>query len=529
MPKSASTLYAVIYVPFYGLQSARVNPLMEMDGLDQGALKQSSFQALDSPFSSDQGSWNLPAALLEADGLHVSELNQSAELAGIQPGASTTQALARCPELVFYARSVTQEKRLQESLLQLVYRHSPFIENSGPGICTLDLRGKKNRKHHSWLQELLTQIRLLGLKAQAGVGLNPEIAFQAAKIANPILEIDDTLRQSLPLESLTSSPYLLDILKSWGIRTLGALIRLPREEIGQRLGLEGLSLWDRAAGRSANVLRLVKPPEAFDESIEFEQSLETLEPVLFVLRRFLEKLSLRIESLYLMVGELRLTLLLEDKETVVRTLRIPAPTREVETLFRVASQYLETLQTEAPVTGFQLEAMPSRAHDYQFDLFQGGLKDPNRFFQTLARLAALVGNDRVGVPHNIDTHRPDSVCLEMPELNWGQQETTRGSRSAVNDARGMDVGPKIGSGLRRYRPGIAAEVELSQGKPVALRSSIVTGRILEIRGPWKLSGHWWDLSRWENQEWDIELDNGGLYRLVQSGGGGGWHVSGVYD
>jgi protein ImuB len=522
MPKFENSLFAVIYIPFYGLQSAQINSFNRTHSLNDKSLKQSSFYLAGSRFedemnlsSIDDVSWNDPAALLDSDSVHIIELNPAAERAGVQLGTSTSQALARSPELVLYARSISQEQRLEESLLQIVYRYSPFIENSGPGICTLDLRGKKGRKHQHWLQELLVQIRLLGLRAQAGVGSNPEIALQAAMIANPILEIDSLLRQSLPLESLTSSHYLLDILKSWGIRTLGALARLPREEIGERLGLEGLSLWDRAAGRSNNVLRLVKPPETFDESIDFEQSLETLEPVLFILRRFLEKLALRIESVYLLVGELRLTLSLENGEQIVRTLQIPAPTRKVETLFRIAAQYLETLQTTAPVTGFQLQAIPSRPHDYQFDLFQGGLKDPNRFFQTLARIAALVGNDRVGIPQKIDTHRPDSVRLQMPELDWGEEKSQLGSA------------PRIGPGLRRYRPGIVADVELNQGKPVAVRSLMMKGRILQIRGPWKLSGNWWDFSRWESQEWDIELDTGGLYRLVQTPGH--WEVVGMYD
>jgi hypothetical protein len=55
---------------------------------------------------------------------------------------------------------------------------------------------------------------------------------------------------------------------------------------------------------------------------------------------------------------------------------------------------------------------------------------------------------------------------------------------------------------------------LSDGKPVLLQSSLISGRILEARGPWKLSGNWWDRTRWQTQEWDIALDNGGLYRIA---------------
>jgi protein ImuB len=512
MHKNEITCFAVIYIPFYALQCARQKYVFEKRALERRSLDQLSVNVGEAETfrvgeqgTGDDASAGFPIALLDLDGIHVIELNQIAEDAGIQSGMSTSQALARACELVLYKRSPTIEQHLQDTMLQLVYHYSPFIEHSAPGIYTLDLRGKRIRTHSLWLRELLAQLRSIGLTAQAGVGLNPEIALQAAKIADPILEIleDGNLLQSLKLETLAPSPFLLDILKNWGVRTLGALTRLPREEIGERLGLEALALWDRAAGRSTKMLRLVQPPETFEESIDFEQPLETLEPLFFILRRFLERLTLRTESIYLLIAELHLRLNLEDGEKMVRILQIPASTRDVEMLFGIAAQYLETLQTKAPVTGFHLEAKPSRPAGHQFDLFQGGLKDPNRFFQTLARLAALVGNEKVGIPQRIDTHRPDSLQMLMPELGWSRKNRSKSRH------------PQIGPGLRRYRPGMAVRVELNDGKPVLLQSNLIAGRILEARGPWKLSGNWWDRTRWETKEWDVALDNGGLYRIAQ--------------
>jgi protein ImuB len=513
MHKVETHCFAVIYIPFYSLQCAQQKRVLQSYNPNRMSPRQLSLDVIETAIPGtaqqniiDDPSLDIPAALLAHDGIHVIELNPAAERAGILPGVSTSQAIARAADLVLYPRTLSNEQHLQNTLLQLVYRYSPFIENSAPGICTLDLKGKRTLKHQLWLRELLTKLRSVGLKAQAGVGPNPEIAFQAAKIADPILEIsqDNHLLQSLPLESLAPSPFLLDIMKSWGVRNLGALTRLPREEIGQRLGLEGLSLWDRAAGRSTSVLQLVQPPETFEESIDFEQHLETLEPLLFIVRRFLETLSLRIESVYLLIAELHLTLTLENGEKLVRILQIPAPTRNVDTLFDIAAQYLETLQTTAPVTSFHLEVIPSRPSGHQFDLFQGGLKDPNRFFQTLARLAALVGNEKVGIPQKIDTHRPDSLRMLMPEFDWSRGRITK---------KGY---PKTGPGLRRYRPGVAADVQLNDdGKPTLIQSSVISGKILEARGPWKLSGNWWDPTRWEAKEWDIALDNRGLYRIAQ--------------
>jgi protein ImuB len=514
MHKIETHCFAVIYIPFYSLQCAQQKHAWQSCNPHRMSPRQLSLDVIETAVPGtaqqnivDDPSFDISAALLAHDGIHVIELNPAAERAGIRPGVSTSQAIARAADLVLYPRTLSYEQHLQNTLLQLVYRYSPFIENSAPGICTLDLKGKRTRRHQLWLRELLTKLRSVGLKAQAGIGPNPEIALQAAKIADPILEIsqDSHLLQSLPLESLAPSPFLLDIMKSWGVRNLGALTRLPREEIGQRLGLEGLSLWDRAAGQSNSVLQLVQPPETFEESVDFEQPLETLEPLLFIVRRFLETLSLRIESVYLLIAELHLTLTLENGEKLVRILHIPAPTRNVDTLFGIAAQYLETLQTAAPVTSFHLEVIPSRPSGHQFDLFQGGLKDPNRFFQTLARLAALVGNEKVGIPQKIDTHRPDSLQMLMPEFDWARGRIKK---------KGY---PKTGPGLRRYRPGVPADVQLNDdGKPTLIQSSVISGKILEARGPWKLSGNWWDPTRWEAIEWDIALDHRGLYRIAQS-------------
>ena len=54
------------------------------------------------------------------------------------------------------------------------------------------------------------------------------------------------------------------------------------------------------------MLKFVQPPETFDESFEFDHEIETAEPLLFMLRRFLEQFSFRLSSIYLIVRELTL-------------------------------------------------------------------------------------------------------------------------------------------------------------------------------------------------------------------------------
>ena len=106
-------------------------------------------------------------------------------------------------------------------------------------------------------------------------------------------------RSASPKDRQAEIRQILEILHKWGIHTLGQFAALDRDELGARLGSEAARLWDRANGKTTRLLKLVQPPESFAESFEFENEIETAEPLLFMLRRFLEQLSVRLNAIYL--------------------------------------------------------------------------------------------------------------------------------------------------------------------------------------------------------------------------------------
>src|SRR5260370_40441051 len=103
-----------------------------------------------------------------------------------------------------------------------------------------------------------------------------------------------------------STAEILGILHKWGIHTLGQLAVLDKEELRNRLGADAVRLWERANGTATRLLKFVQPPETFDESFEFDHEIEAAEPLLFMLRRFLEQLALRLSGIYLVAKELTL-------------------------------------------------------------------------------------------------------------------------------------------------------------------------------------------------------------------------------
>jgi protein ImuB len=375
-----------------------------------------------------------------------------------------------------------------------------------------------------WADKIIDALAQLQLFAQVGVAQTPHLALQAAKSARPFLQVQDadTFISALPIARLDPPSEISEILERWGVRTVGAYLALGKDKIAERLGPDAVELFDLASARQVRPLRLVTPAETFEEAIEFEEPIETLQPLLFILRRFIEQLALRLEAVYLAVREIELRLGLCSGETYQKLFRIPAPTREVETLFRTLYTHLESARTDAPICSLRLSFKPSRPRQDQFSLFETVLRDPNQFHETLARLGALLGNGRVGTPFLKDTHKPDVFQMDPTALcdnRDNQPGRTPRDTTPENPAQGL--------AMRRFRPPLPATVEMRNEQPAVVNCPLFAGAIVEARGPWRLSGGWWESTGWQRQEWDVETRDGELYRLVQQNEE--WVVEGVLD
>src|SRR5438876_3641222 len=241
------------------------------------------------------------------------------------------------------------------------------------------------------------------------------------------------------------------ILHKWGIHTLGHLAALDKQELGTRLGPEAVCMWEHANGRSNRVLKLVRPPESFEESFEFENEIETAEPLLFMLRRFLEQLAVRLGAIYLVAKELTLRITFGNKQTYERVFKIPQPTNDVDLLFRMLQTHLENFKSDHPIIAVALGAQPIKHAREQFGLFETTLRNPHQLSETLARLTALLGADRVGTPVLEETHRPDAFCMEPFAWQAVESAVPNGELpDTLRTARATKIA------LRRFRPAATA-------------------------------------------------------------------------
>src|SRR5438477_11080233 len=333
---------------------------------------------------------------------------------------------------------------------------------------------------------------------------------------------------------------IMAILHKWGIHTLGQLAALDKEQLGARLGPEAVRMWERANGQSNRVLKLIRPPESFEESFEFEHEIETAEPLLFMLRRFLEQLAVRLSAIYLVAKELTLRITFSnsrqdepavaEKQGYERVFKIPQPTNDVDLLFRMLQTHLENFRSEHPIVAVALNVQPIKPAKEQFGLFEITLRNPHQLSETLARLIALLGADRVGTPVLEETHQPDAFRVEP--FAWAVASDSSTGASAKEDVPSGQPSHALRTArstaaLRRFRPAVSASLLLDEDTLAHVRSAEISGKIINQRGPYFLSGNWWDEKSWARAEWDVHLESSDLIRVHEAEGT--WKVDGIYD
>jgi protein ImuB len=458
--------------------------------------------------------------------------NLAARAALVELGMTAPQAVARCPQLLVRTPKPVADTEASAALLAVAFTIAPTIEDTAPGVCTIDLKGAEPSASERAAAAAIRELDALGFEAAAGIAETPLLALYACRSlvarvaaaslppnvpASHVLVVRDpaSFLGPLPLSAGDPSSEIRDLLSRWGLRTFGDLTTLRRDDIGRRLGPEGLALWDRALGGEPRPLRPVIPAQTFTASFDFEDEVETLEPLLFMLRRFLERLALELRVAGFVAASLDLALKLSDDAAHERSFRLPEPTADVEILFRTLYTHLESLRTDASISGLRLTLSPTRPLVRQQGLFETGLRDPHGFAETLARVGAIVGSDRVGVPRREDSYRPDAIRLDVPP-------------AVVAPPVPPSIHPPIGLPLRRFRPPLAARFELSEGRPTYVWTDRFAGAISVVKGPWQSSGDWWQGDRaWRRTEYDIALETGGLYRVVYADTS--WWIEGEYD
>ncbi len=502
-------------------------------------------------------------------------VNECAARLSIVPGMTKTQA-ELCSELVLRPRSPLQESSTHAAMLDCAQSFSPCGEDTACDTTIFDLSGMGSLfgslPKISWA--IADRAAALRLSANIATASNPDAALIAArgfpgvtiilagKEAEQLgsLPIKVLFNDRLEAEEKDSANRLLETLDRWGIRSLRALAALPEVSLSERLGQQGLHLQKLARGAASRTLVPVDAPLIFEEAVELEHPIVLLEPLAFLLNRLLDQLCARLGSRALATQELRLALelsnltgmedefensgipsesdgstnfqatqIISSRQTqFVRKLSLPLPMLDAKVFLKLLQLDLNAHPPGAPIIKIHLSAEPARPRSAQGGLFLPPSPEPEKLELTLARIAGIVGEQRVGAVELLDTHHPEGFRMRRFVAEVARRAPQKKTPDSVEAQSAVTA-------LRRFRPPLRANMTLEDGQPLRMhcpKRKEVQGEVLWKAGPWRFSGDWWDRDAWSHDEWDLALRNGeaiAFYRLVHDLLGGGWFVEGTYD
>ena len=327
------------------------------------------------------------------------------------------------------------------------------------------------------------------------------------------------------------------------MKTLGELAALPSADLVSRLGRPALAWQAMARGEDLRPLVPMLEEERFEASLDLEWPIADLEPLSFVLTRLLEPLSTRLERRDRGAAVLHVLLRLVTRdqtslgrETSVRRLELPTPMRDVRALRTLALLDLEARPASAAIDRVTIVIDPTPGRVVQHTLYTRAQPAPEQLSTLLARLGALMGEDRFGAPAAVDTDRPGAFAMTAFVTDHNDQRRTRGTRGedVVEKPSAGSAGSALNvvSALRRCRQPVPARVAVVNDRPVRVttdRRGFTGGAVTHCAGPWRTSGHWWATSSWDRDEWDVSLSDGAVYRVFRDRGAGRWFIDAIVD
>jgi protein ImuB len=374
---------------------------------------------------------------------------------------------------------------------------------------------------------------------------------------------------------------MMETFVRWGVRTLGDLAALPPAQLSARLGQPGVRLQRLARGEDTGPLVPLVPEESFEAHLDLEWPIEGLEPLSFVLGRLLDPVCAQLERRGRAAAVLTTSLRLVSRETHVRSLQLPAAMRDARVLRTLALLDLEFHPPGAGIDGVTVRVEPTPGRVLQFSLLERALPAPEQLSTLVARLSALMGQDRCGSARTVDTHRPGAFAM----VPFAVEQTAAVAapdallESVTSRDGGAGASVAVAPALRRFRHPLPIRVQLAGARPARVaadRTGIPTGHVEMAAGPWRSSGDWWAIETgregrfgadrlrdtptadaasrdtnardsraggpvvhlahpsarpqaWNRDEWDVALDDGTLCRIYRDRDGRGWFMEGCWD
>ena len=440
----------------------------------------------------------------------VCSLNRPAARMGAMAGMTRLEAESLAG-LRLIKRSIETEAAARAVFLECAAKFSPRIEdacrqagNEAACAFVLDTAGTERLfgPPQRFAVRLREDLAAAGFRASVAVSANYDAARMKAASINGIAVIPEGAEAEaltkLPITALSLGEEYAATFALWGIGTLDELAALPEAELVARVGPQSRRWHALARGAAEHTFAPIEQEFSLQEFCEFESPVEQIDSLLFMGARMIDCLVSRAAGRALAISSLAAHMELEDGRTHVRAVRPAVTTADRKFLLKLLQLEIGAHPPQTAVVSLMLRAEAGAQSKVQLGLFAPQTPEPSRLDVTLARLRAMVGEERVGSPVLEDTHRADAFHMEGFALPYLKNETLN-----IHRVRKADTEACPRMALRRVRPPRPIRVAFRGMKPTVFRDEGHTYQIAAAYGPWRTSGCWWALDAWDTEEWDV--------------------------
>ena len=475
------------------------------------------------------GHWDdAPIVLAELGGPKTSAgrrrlraVSAAAGRAGIRAGMTIAEARAMCAELQEYPwDDVAVDGATMEMTAQLLEASPQVAPVAGtPGMWWVGASGFGGRAGERELAYALRRIAARWHPRSRIAIADSCVAARAATWAGTSFQQHGDDRSLIcivphghdagylgpaPLALVPMGDELRMALQALGLRTVGSFAALSPEDVERRWGNEGLTAWRLARGDDPRRPVLARVADFPLVEAELPMPATTMEPILFLVRAALERLTTQLISRGQAVAALSITLSLDDgrgalpanalvrAHTVTREVRLARPVARPAPLFERCRALLDSWSLSAPAIGVGVAIVAAAPlSGEQGDLLETTWRDAAAVDAALARLRAELGPNVVVRPVARDAHAPERAGTWV-ESEVAESATPRRATAESATARSTTATSATDPAIRLLESPESVFVVCDDGVP---RAVTWRGRRLTIEravGPERLSGDWWD-------------------------------------
>ena len=452
-------------------------------------------------------------------------LDRGAVAAGLHSGQPLGDARAILPSLRSLPADPAAERRTLERLAGWCGRYSPWTApatddaDDGSGAIWLDITGCAHLcgGEAALAGDLTGRLAAAGYETRAAIADTAGAAWAVCRFATDDAAPTRIVTRGgarralapLPAAALRLAPETTATLDALGLRSIAALLDLPRDAVAERFGDEIAARLDAALGAVNEPIGPEAPQAPCFARIDFAEPVGRAGDIAAALDRLLDKL---VRDLDLGGrGARRLELSLFEPAGHVRRFAIGTgrASRDAGHLARLFAAPLDSVETEygietmtlaAPVTE-PLAPRQTAFHEREAGGDAGALID---------RLANRLGGGRVIRFAPRESHLPERAAVATPALD-----------KAVETSAAWPAPPRPVRLLAPPEP-IEAMAPVPDDPPVMFRWRRVRRRVVRAEGPERIAPEWWRMPSAEDASslrdyYRVEDENGCRYWLYREG------------